>query len=67
MESKLVVNKGTIGQGESFKIVEQICKEKDPPSDDTKPTESLEDLFNFFNETFLIALSQMIQTEAKTL
>ena len=28
VEKKLVVNKGKIGQGESFKIVNQICKRK---------------------------------------
>ena len=64
MERKLVGNKGKIGQGESFKIVDQICKEKDPPWD-TKPTECIEDLYNFFDEIFLIALTNMIQKEVK--
>ena len=65
VEKKLVVNKGKIGQGETFKIVNQICKEKDPPWDDTKPTESIEDLFNFFDDKFLVALTNMIQNEVK--
>ena len=29
---KLVVNKGKVGQGELFKLVNQTCKEKDTPS-----------------------------------
>ena len=65
VEKKLVVNKGKIGQGESFKIVDQICKEKDPPWDDTKPTESIEDLLHFFDDKFLVALTNMIQNEVK--
>ena len=48
-----------------LKIVEQICKEKDPPWDDTKPTESIEDLFHFFDNKFLVALTNMIQNEVK--
>ena len=43
VERKLVINRAKVGQCESFRIVDQICKEKDPPSKDIKLGESIED------------------------
>ena len=66
VERKLVINKEKVGQCESFKIIDQICKEKDPPSKDTNSGESIEDLFHFFDEKILNAITNIIQMEVKT-
>ena len=39
---------------------------KDPPSKDTNSGESIEDSFNFFDEKFLNAITNIIQMEVKT-
>ena len=66
VERKLVINRAKVGQCESFRIVDQICKEKDPPSKDIKLGESIEDLFNFFDDKFLNAITNIIKKEVKT-
>ena len=63
---KLVVNKGKVGQGESFKLGNQTCKEKGTTSSkDLNSTESFEDLCTFFDDECLLTLTNIIKKRSK--
>ena len=70
-KKNLIINKGKVGKPESFKIVKQTCEEKDTTceekdttsSEDLNASESLEDICKFFDDKFLLTISNMIKQE----